>query len=195
MLSIADLVEETLDFVAGRSFDPRLVGGNVIDLGPLAERVRDLASRLNAHRDGKPKQALVLWTEGYSAVTKRGPWVYVARGLAEKLDDDALAFVLAHEMGHHDLRHLSPALVAAGMLGEWQRMEFAADRYGFELATRAGFDGSGALTALDPGFWGAEPRVPDDRLPPKVAAWVDRFRHSHPPLEERCDALRGLLAA
>jgi Zn-dependent protease with chaperone function len=193
MRSLSQLVDDGLDLLAGKRFDPDLIGGHVIDLGAHATRIRALADRLNAERSGRPKQALVLWTAGFSAVTKRGPWVYVARGLVDALSDDAVAFVLAHEMGHHDLRHLSPALIMAGLMGEHQRMEYHADRYGMQLAQKAGFDPKGALEALDPGLWKTEP---DDAMadwPEPMRDWVNRFRKSHPPLENRCEALRRLL--
>ncbi|MCB9679275.1 MAG: M48 family metalloprotease [Alphaproteobacteria bacterium] len=195
MRSLAQLVDDGLDLLAGRRFDPDLIGGNVIDLGHHRERVTALADRLNAHRSGRPKQAVVLWTSGYSAVTKRGPWVYIARGLVDALSDDAVAFVLAHEMGHHDLRHLSPTVMIAGLLGELQRMEYQADRYALDLARRAGFDPKGGLEALDPDFWKAEPDTAMADWPPRLREWVNRFRKSHPPLELRCEALRQALAA
>ncbi|MEZ4320936.1 MAG: M48 family metalloprotease [Myxococcota bacterium] len=193
MPSLAHLLDDALDRIAGQRFDPELVRGNVIDLGGPAHRVRGLADRLNALRDGRPKQAIVLWTTGYSAVTKRGPWVYIARGLVDTLSDDAVAFILAHEMGHHDLRHLSPTVIIAGLMGEMQRMEYQADRYALELARRAGFDPAGALEALSPTLWGSEP---DDAMadwPPRLRQWVNRFRKSHPPLEARLEALRAAM--
>ena len=137
MRSLAQLVDDGLDLLAGRRFDPDLIGGNVIDLGHHRERVTALADRLNAHRSGRPKQAVVLWTSGYSAVTKRGPWVYIARGLVDALSDDAVAFVLAHEMGHHDLRHLSPTVMIAGLLGELL-LDAASDLEGHEAAPDLG---------------------------------------------------------
>jgi Zn-dependent protease with chaperone function len=192
MRSLSQLVDDALDLMVGQKFDRELIGGHVIDLGSHADRVRGLADRLNAHRDGRPKQALVLWTSGYSAVTKRGPWVYIARGLVDSLSDDAVAFVIAHEMGHHDLRHLSPTVMIAGLMGELQRMEYQADRYGMELAKRAGFDPRGALEALSPTLWNAEPDESMADWPPRLREWVNRFRKSHPPLESRIEALRAL---
>ncbi len=197
MKSLAEYIDDALDAVAGRGFDPHLVQDNVIDLGGQADRIKPIAARLNTVRRGRglaDKHAVVLWTSSYSAVTKRGPWVYIARAIVEKLSDDAIAFVLAHEMAHHDLRHLSPTVVIAGLMGNRQRMELQADRYALELATAAGFAPEGAFEALDPEFWGVdpdEPEAPSD-LPPRLAELVDRFRRSHPPLPERLAALRQL---
>jgi Zn-dependent protease with chaperone function len=195
MRSLAEYIDDALDAVAGRGFDANLVRDNVIDLGGQADRVKPIAAALNAirgRRGFKAKQALVLWTPGYSAVTKRGPYIYIARAIVEKLSDDAIAFILAHEMGHHDLRHLSPTVVIAGFLGNRQRMEFQADRYGLDLAVEAGFDAKGAFEALDPEFWGVqtEQDATGSDLPPALAELVDRFRRSHPPLPDRLAALR-----
>lgn len=194
MRSLAEYIDDALDAVAGHAFDANLVRDNVIDLGGQADRVKPIAAKLNAIRHArgfKSKQALVLWTPGYSAVTKRGPYIYIARAIVEKLSDDAIAFILAHEMGHHDLRHLSPTVVIAGFLGNRQRMEFQADRYGLELAVEAGFDAKGAFEALDPEFWGVEPEEgpAETDLPPTLAELIERFRRSHPPLPERLEAL------
>lgn len=192
MRSLAQLIDDALDLAAGRRFDRDLIGRDVIDLGAHAERVRAIADQLNTHRSGRPKQALVLWTTGFSALTKRGPWVYIARSLVDKLSDDGVAFVLAHEMAHHDLRHLSPTLMVAGMLGQTQRMEFQADRHGMQLAQRAGFSPDGAFEALSPSLWEEQPVEPETWGTPQIREWVNRFRKSHPPLQERLEALRAV---
>src|SRR6476646_8937674 len=115
-----DDLGETL---AGREFDANLVGSHYVDLGPQAARARAVAARINAVRTGPPKDAVVLWTTGFAAVTRKGPWIYVSHVFAQRLSDDALAFVLGHEMAHHELGHLSTMYLAAGFLGNWQRME------------------------------------------------------------------------
>ena len=181
-----DDLGETL---VGREFDANLVGSQYVDLGPQAARARAIAARLNAVRDGPPKDAVVLWTTGFAAVTRKGPWIYVANVFAQRLSDDALAFVLGHEMAHHDFGHLSTMYVAAGFLGNWQQMELAADRRGLELSTRAGFARAGAFEALDPQWEGDEGADPFVGWPPALAAYLNRFRRSHPPVVERRRAL------
>lgn len=195
MGTFATITDEAFDRLAGRRFDPRLVGGNVIDTGALAERARGLARRLNSVRSGRPKEPVVLWTSGYSAVTRRGPWVYVARGLASRLSDEALAFVLGHEMAHHDLRHLSMPLVVASVMGHSQRMELMADAYGVQLLHRAGFAAEGALEAFGEDLWVEEPEDTLEGWPEPLAEWLDRFRRSHPPMHVRRDALRVAIDA
>lgn len=198
---LATVVDEALDRLAGRGFDLRLVRGRVIDAGPLADRARGLARRLNAVRSGRPKEPVVVWSvgpgapgHGFAAVTRRGPWIYVADALVKRLSDDGLAFVLAHEMAHHDLGHLTPTLMATSLMGHAQRLELMADAEGLRLMRRAGFDPAGALEALSPELWTPEEEPPE---PPSegLAAWLDRFRRSHPSMRARHDALAALLEA
>jgi Zn-dependent protease with chaperone function len=189
MATVQDWLGRIAQVFEGRELDPRLVRGSYVDLGAQADRARAVAARLNAIRKGPPKQPLLLWTTGYLAVTRRGPWVYVSHGFASRLTDDALAFVIGHEMAHHDLGHLSTMYIAAGALGNWQRIELAADRHGLELAVRAGFSRAAALDALDPHWDDEEPADPFADFPPALAEYLNRFRRSHPPVAERRKAL------
>lgn len=182
------LFDTAWDALTGRRFDPRMVRNSVIDTGENYRRAVGIADRLNAVRAGQPKLPVVLWSPNFAAVTLRGPWIYVARGLMERLSDDALAFVLAHEMAHHDLRHLNPALIVASWMGHGPRAELLADAEAFRISTRAGFSRTGGLETFDDALWedeegGTEPRWP---------AWIERFRTSHPPMDVRRDALRKL---
>jgi Zn-dependent protease with chaperone function len=113
----------------------------------------------------------------------------VSHVFTQRLSDDALAFVLAHEMAHHDLGHLSAMYLAAGVLGNWQKMEFAADRQGLALAVRAGYSAAGALEAFDPRWEGEEDADPFADWPPALAVYLNRFRRSHPPMADRRAAL------
>jgi Zn-dependent protease with chaperone function len=176
-------------------FDPRLVrGSHVAAAGPEVDRVRRLCARLNRVRPGDPKEAVLLSDSPFAAVTRRGRWIYLRQGFAEQLTDNGLAFVLAHEMAHHDLGHLTPMFLAAGMLGNWQRIELAADREGVRLVRAAGFAPAAALEALDPDLLGEEPPDALAAWFPGLAAAVDRVRRTHPPLAERRQALLRWLA-
>lgn len=194
MASFQSLVDDALDALAGRGFRSHVVRGSVIDTGEAAWRARGVAHRLNAVRAGKPKEPVVLWTAGFAAVTLRGPWIYVAKGLMERLTDDGLAFVLAHEMAHHDLRHLNPTLVMAGFLGNSPRMELLADAEAFRLCRAARFGPRGGLETFDEALWTEDPEEPP---PPPVGlqGWVDRLRTTHPPMAERRAALERLAEA
>lgn len=191
---LKDLLEDLRSALLGSGFDSRIVGSNVIDLGPQAERALAIARRLNAVRTGRPKQPVVLWSQGFSAMTLRGRWVYVAKGLAERLSEDGLAFVLAHEMAHHDLDHLTLHMTMAGMLGWKQDMESHADRRALELCLAAGFSPRGALEVTHPDLWEEEPEDPLESWPEGLREWVQRHRRSHPLMSERHQAIQRWIA-
>ncbi|MEQ1505548.1 MAG: M48 family metalloprotease [Myxococcota bacterium] len=191
MPSLRRILDDAADALVGRAFDPHLVGESFVDLGPQAARARAVAARLNAVRDGAPKEPVLLWSTSYLAVTKRGPWVYLSRRFAATLSDDALAFVIGHEVAHHDLGHLSAMYLAAAALGNGQAIEFAADRHGLALALKAGYARDRALEALDPRWDDDEPADPFAHLPPALGAYLNRFRRSHPSIADRRRALLG----
>ena len=195
MIVLKDLLEDLRSTLVGSGFDARIVGTNVIDIGPQAARAIAIAGRLNAIRDARAKQPVVLWSQSFSAMTLRGRWVYVARGLAERLSEDGLAFVLAHEMAHHDLNHLTVHMTMAGMLGWKQDMETQADRYAFQLCAAAGFSSSGALEVTAPDLWHDEPEDDLEHWPEGLRNWAQRHRRSHPPMSQRHEAVKRWIAA
>lgn len=139
-----------------------------------------------------------------------GGIVLVTRPLLERCqdDDDALAFVIAHEMGHIVRRHAADRYLVSGVVkavcqvmpgrtpltqilrdqlhtlltqGYSRDQEFEADAYGVRLARAAGFSGDGAirlLGLLDPGT--------EDLFP---------YLRSHPPLPDRIRAIQTLSEA
>ncbi len=192
---LRDLLEDLRLALVGSGFDSRIVGSNVIDTGPQAARAIEIAARLNAKRSGRPKQPVVLWNNNFAAVTLRGRWVYVAKGLAERLSDDGLAFVLAHEMAHHDLDHLTIHMTMAGVLGWKQDMEGHADRRAFELTLAAGFSSDGALEVTHSDLWDDEPEDDLSHWPEGLRDWAQRHRRSHPLMSERHAAVKRWIAA
>jgi predicted Zn-dependent protease len=76
---------------------------------PDAERVRKIAQKILPHVDARdvPYSFKVLDVKEVNAVSLPGGPVYVFRGLLDMLgdDDDALACVIGHEIGHVNGRH------------------------------------------------------------------------------------------
>lgn len=194
-MGIRDRIRDLRGHFGDRYFDPKLVRDHVIDTGEQGRRAKRIAERLNGVRDGAPKKAVVVWKPDYSAITRRGPWVYVSRELAERLSDDGLASVIAHEMAHHDLGHLRLHMAVAAHIGFSQEMELQADRAAIHTCVRAGYDPRGALEALDPERWDPVERPAREDWPETVRWWVERLTQSHPDLHERAKALEREIAA
>ena len=184
------------------------------------ERMARVSERLNQVRLRCPESGAclwaltteILWLGQMTAFAVPGRYVYLSRGLLQRLEgDDPVALVIAHELAHHDLGHvrlLVPALsklgrvpgsVLGGILQRAQSLvygkerESAADAYGLHLCLAAGYDPYRCLTLLDilenesldwrdlSGVFGGE------------GGLAGRFA-SHPPLQERRRALKGVLA-
>jgi len=136
------------------------------------ERCARVMTRLNAERmDAEPKEAVILLLPRSRAFTTVGRYVYISRRLLERLpSDDEVAFVLAHEIAHHDCGHLDLyrgwsswiprsratsyvaarlALMEHGMYSP--EKEAQADLYALQLCLDAGYDGVfGPENLLDP---------------------------------------------
>lgn len=135
--------------------------------GFFPEQVGRVADRLQADRPaGERLDVIVPWLKIRSAFTAPGRYIYFSRGLLERCPhDEAVAFVVAHEIAHHDLGHLDmfrgsfarrAARLGAGQLlvlffrllqkriysPEW---ECDADRRAIELCVRAGYNGEKCL--------------------------------------------------
>jgi hypothetical protein len=134
-----------------------------------AERVSNALNRINAVRDGRaPLACAVLSIDSITAFTLPGTHIYITRRLLEHLHSEAqVAFVFAHEMAHHDLRHLEtfdgwaewiPRSNASMYVAFIARMceriaysperEDAADDLALELCAKAGYAPDEAASAL-----------------------------------------------
>lgn len=78
------------------------------DTGWASATVQRAASRLNHCREGYRKlKPVVIWIPQANAFIVPGEYLYVSRELLQNIiSDDAIAFLLAHEMAHHDLGHV-----------------------------------------------------------------------------------------
>jgi hypothetical protein len=75
----------------------------------FADQVARVAERLQADRPAEQHLEVVIpWFNVFKAFTGPGRYIYFSRRLLERCpDDDAVAFVIAHEIAHHDLGHLN----------------------------------------------------------------------------------------
>ena len=138
------------------------------------DRVARAMAALNAARaPSAPMIGEVLWLSPPTAFTLPGPYVYITRRFIERCSSDApVAFVLAHEIAHHDLGHLKRAerwmdsalahipaalaFLALEGLARWiysRENEFAADAYALDLCRKAGFDLKRCLQCFDILSW------------------------------------------
>jgi predicted Zn-dependent protease len=160
-------------------------------------------------------QTTAIESDRPTAFALPGGFIFIARSLVQLCDrnEDALAFVLAHEMAHVIRRHaierllkqkvvnaLAQASPSRGALASWIRQvgfrgleraysqdeEFEADELGVLLMRAAGFDPAGAIRMLQ--CLGELDRRPDP-------LGLNRYLSTHPPIDERVHRLRRRLAA
>ena len=143
-------------------------------------RVQGIGQRLarTSDRQDVPYQFGVVREKSINAFTLPGGTIYVHTGLVEKANDDELAAVLAHEVGHVAARHAAKHLQAdlgftvltqiAGAAGVGpgsaqlaeslyglfrngysRQDELEADRLGIRYTLRAGYDPEGMITFFE----------------------------------------------
>jgi hypothetical protein len=129
--------------------------------GWAPERCSRVAARLQSGRPETDRlEVVVPWIQQLNAFTAPGRYIYFCRRLLERCpDDETAAFVIAHEIAHHDLGHLKlipdwmprfavargGAIAVATISGIERRIygperECDADRHGIDLCIRAGYD-------------------------------------------------------
>lgn len=130
------------------------------------ERVTRVLARLAPYRQGRPVlQVVIPSITAVGAFTAPGSFIFFNRGLYQLCpDDETTAFVIAHEMAHHDLGHLNLVPEWMGRLGRrWggkiagmiaaavanrlygPERECDADLYALRLCIKAGYDPEGCL--------------------------------------------------
>jgi predicted Zn-dependent protease len=138
--------------------------------GWAAETVKRVGDRLQQGRtDENRKEVLVPWLEEFTAFTAPGKYIFFSRSLLEMCQDDEMtAFIIAHELAHHDLGHLdlfpdwltqftgrqAAPFLRVLYLNLLQRLygperECAADRRGIDLCIEAGYDPGRCLAIFD----------------------------------------------
>jgi predicted Zn-dependent protease len=127
------------------------------------ERVSRVTAKLQeAVPEAERLETIVVWDATHNAFTAPGKTIYFGRRLLERLvDDDAAAFVIAHEIAHHRLGHIPaltnvmlrlPLRLLLAMLEKWIAMpqrEADADLLAIEMCLDAGYDVEKCVAALE----------------------------------------------
>jgi hypothetical protein len=122
--------------------------------GWAVDRVRRVTDRLQANIPSHDRfETLVILSKDHTAFTATGHTVYIARHMVDMLPDDAAtAFVIAHEIAHHHLGHVSSKYVGGipifdPEIAQHER-ERHADLHAIELCIAAGYDADRCILAL-----------------------------------------------
>jgi len=182
-------------------------------------RARRVLARLEAARvgTGPPLALLVLDSPSVQAFVGFGETIYVSAGLLSMLvdDDDALAFVLAHEATHIDAGHnrlaatlradipvlpaMAPLQVGLGLLTRtWMspHRELEADRGALALVQQAGFSASGFEAAFDALAALATEQDMAEHVERDLSPWAEFWQQKltgYPSIRDRQARLRAAL--
>ena len=131
--------------------------------------IREIISNLTGHMPNSEKRDFklsILDSKEVNAYTTIGSYIYITSGLINFIDSaDELSFIIGHEIGHDVLKHtqrkITKILLTSKVLNKVnledysdlaltintkisapfdQVDEYEADKYGAQLATRAGYD-------------------------------------------------------
>lgn len=180
------------------------------------ERVKKIGGGIAAVCDRRDLEYhfKVIKNKDINALSTPGGYVYVNTGLLDKANDDELASVIAHEVGHVAARHAVKAMqadmaysVIAGlifsrvgsrevqrganiamnliMLGYSREDEFEADKLGVRYSYYAGFDPHGMITFL-------EKLQQEEKERPWDKSFV--YLRSHPLYSDRISKARAEVA-
>jgi predicted Zn-dependent protease len=207
----------------GEAIDQEIRRGmEVVPEGAAEEYLQGVVTLVagGVRRKAIPYQVAVVSSSEINAFSVAGGRLYVTRGMLDFVQSEAeLATVIGHEISHVDLRHCVERLQFQQAAGKVAPELAALARLGYEVALR-GFseeqelaaDSGGALLAAQASYdpWQAETHMgrmlskerpsPPSRDPVKVAVAVipgaiHRYLATHPPTDERMEAIRKALAA
>ena len=166
-----ELTERALDAELGERLHHELTSAYAKESEAWAtDRMQRVAQQLQSERAAANRFIPeILWVDQMTAFAAPGRYLYITRELLQRLTtDDSAAFVLAHEIAHHDLGHLalfrgkrsllrslpgSSALAAALLLAEHllfsPEHETEADEYALQLCLEAGYSGPKCMEVFD----------------------------------------------
>lgn len=182
-----------------------------------------VAHRLNQLRQGhKELEPFVIWIPDVIAFIVPGRYLYISRELLQRIPgEDTIAFLIAHEMAHHDLGHVRlfnyswlrsvPGNVYLSIFLQGIKNKFAslehesqADKHGLDLCLRAGYDGQRCLELfdileahlldfrdLDGVFGSEEPEETSDKLLGGLGQWLAQTRQWSQQLMQSHPPLRS----
>ncbi len=102
------LIDDRTEVSLGRNVSQQLTSEQPLSRDPfLRERVEMVGRKISAVSDRQEilYEFSVLKDKELNALSLPGGFVYINSGLAEKINDDELAFVLGHEAGHVAAKH------------------------------------------------------------------------------------------
>jgi predicted Zn-dependent protease len=134
------LVSEEKEFQIGRQVDKQVRDemGIYLELPDLRSKVKEIAENIgrNSHRPDLIYRVEIVDTPDFNAFAVPGGFVYVHRGLLERMNSiDELASVVGHEIAHVSARHSASQISKAqllniGLIGVSIATEGAIDSYG-----------------------------------------------------------------
>lgn len=216
------LISEARESELGAREHPKIVAtfGGVYRQPALQSGLEALVNRLTrvSERPDLRYKVTVLNSSTVNAFALPGGYVYVTRGLlALANDEDELAAVLAHEIGHVTARHaakrqneaikavflgrvrsVGTASASSNALGDSddliasfsRKQELEADQIGVETSVRAGFDPFAAASFLD--SMGRDTAYRQQRFGREKDVYRPDLETSHPSTPERIERVRKL---
>ena len=127
----------------------RQEGGTVASANPSQARLESVAKRLTRGRPDLQISVYVLASDMVTAYSWPNHHIFVARGLMNRVDDNELAAVLAHELGHLlDRSHVPMTMASLRGCDKNLVIEARADAIGSDLLQRQGCPTEAMITML-----------------------------------------------
>lgn len=110
------LVDSQTEYLVGKRVVPELIKKHPLSTDKiLIERLNGIGRKIALVSDRKDIEYnfAVLEDDTLNALTLPGGWIYVNKGLMQVFNDDELAYVVAHEVGHIAARHIAKKIQAS----------------------------------------------------------------------------------
>ncbi|MDR0336396.1 MAG: M48 family metallopeptidase [Planctomycetaceae bacterium] len=206
-------LEDEIKF--GKILNEKIIAdSNVREIDKNDTQLYSIWKKLHPKRTDIKYRLFVIDKNIINAFAHAGGYVYIYTGLIEKCknNDDAIAFVLAHEISHIDLKHVCSRLgrlkaienipgnelinTVADMLSPSynQEMEFEADNAGWQLGLNAGYKPKKMIKLFDllPERKKAPTKNKSDNTIIDIVNQTERIMYrlehhfdTHPPTSER----------